>query len=200
MAEPPAASSSAPASTEEVKISVQKERRSGSGSSSLLRLLCPCCTSKQYKDAAEAFDRHTSITSQTSKGSAAAKKKRGRMSVEDFGGFLNKHAELWAMLGINLGLSDERCKDIAARVAMENYGRMGSADNLDAPEGETRERAVTMSKDDFVEFHRAIVKDPKGQQRFFHQCGASRRPPGRPMHPSYLLCFCLFAHPEVGGS
>ena len=95
-------------------------------------------------------------------------------------GFLNKHAELWAMLGVNLGLSDERCREIAARVAMQQYGRMsggdvGTSDAPSTPNGSSgpsdlASSKVTMDREEFNQFHKAVVQDPRGQLHFFQQC------------------------------
>ena len=30
--------------------------------------------------------------------------------------YIEEHAELWAMLSVNLGLSEEKCKEIATRM------------------------------------------------------------------------------------
>ena len=83
------------------------------------------------------------------------------------------------MLGVNLGLDDERCRCIANRVAMEMYGRQASAGTVEAlaestptsdPRATETDSDRAMTRADFMQFHKSIVKDPKGQQRFFHMC------------------------------
>ena len=68
-------------------------------------------------------------------GRGGEQKKRRRMSVDEFGMFLDRNAQLWAMIGVNLGLEDEKCKAIAARVAMQMYGRENSFSERSQPAG-----------------------------------------------------------------
>ena len=40
----------------------------------------------------------------------------GNLRKRDLNVFIENHAELWAMLGVNLGISDARCREIAKDV------------------------------------------------------------------------------------
>ena len=42
-----------------------------------------------------------------------------KLSVDEVHAFIAKHAELWAMLSVNLGIDEERCKQIATDVAFQ---------------------------------------------------------------------------------
>ena len=75
-------------------------------------------------------------------------------SVESY---VSSHAELWAMLGVNLGLEDDVCKSIATDVAFSMVEGVGSNQNRG-----------TMTAEQFSAFYQA-VKTPKGQLEFFHR-------------------------------
>ena len=80
--------------------------------------------------------------------------------------WIAEQQQLWAMLDVNLGLGEERCKQIATDVAF----RMSQAEGEASPKpGAKRE----MTADEFARFHE-VVADPKGQLSFFHQTARAR--------------------------
>jgi hypothetical protein len=88
---------------------------------------------------------------------------------DEFSVFIDKNAELWSMLTVNLGLTDEQCKSIATDVAF------GLA--LDAPtdpKKSGKKEALLdddrLTKDQFHHFRKNFVVDPKGSLEFFHRC------------------------------
>ena len=69
--------------------------------------------------------------------------------------WVTSHAELWAMLGVNLGIGEEKCKEIATRVAFElACGKEGN-DSL---------RVSSITPNQFKTFHAKYIADPKGSQ------------------------------------
>jgi len=159
----------------------------------------PCCMPAVHREAFDEFERHARTESTESScprssklpepGTEAKAKPKGkkligsgrkrRMSVDDFEAFLEQNAQLWAMLGVNLGLEEDRCKQIASTVAMQLYGRVSADVAAPAPAAaaaaDVRRSSVvafgySMSREDFRKFYKQIVSDPKGQQHFFHQC------------------------------
>ena len=78
---------------------------------------------------------------------------------EKIGAFVASNAELWAMLSVNLDMSEGDCQLIATRVAMElATGLKGN----DAMESE-------IDKHQFHKFRKHYILDPKGSQEFFHR-------------------------------
>lgn len=81
------------------------------------------------------------------------------ISYDEVCHFVNSNPSLWAMLGVNIGISDEKCKEVASRLAMElASGKKGK---------DTETEAVTWQQ--FHDFQQHYVKDPKGSQEFFHR-------------------------------
>ena len=111
-----------------------------------------CCRSKQERRASVEFGALTST---------------GRLSVDDLQGFISQHAELWAMLGVNLGIDDKRCQEIATDVAFE----MACGDSAGEETWVRNRHGFTrvMTEEQFVKFRTTVVDDPKGQQLFFHK-------------------------------
>ena len=67
------------------------------------------------------------------------------------------------MLGVNLGIGDARCKEIATDVAFSLVCEAGPA-----ADGAPAAHEPTMDATQFHQF-RSLVTDPKGQQEFFHR-------------------------------
>ena len=187
----PAVTPQAPTKSPAEQVKVQVKNDAPPKLSLFKRLFPCCCLSKHEVEALDDFDKLAVTVQQPQKKArrmSGEQKKRRRMSVDEFGMFLDRNAQLWAMIGVNLGLEDEKCKAIAARVAMQMYGRENSFSERSQPAGGggaaaasstaasspqqtgPNGRAVMLDRDDFVQFHKQIVKDPKGQQRFFHMC------------------------------
>lgn len=80
------------------------------------------------------------------------------LNHSEVGVFIQRHPELWAMLGVNLDLSDEKCQEIATDVALRIA--------CNRSDGDVSNR--TMNEVEFNNFKR-IVANPKQQQNFFHQ-------------------------------
>jgi Ca2+-binding EF-hand superfamily protein len=97
------------------------------------------------------------------------------LSEKELHAFVAQHAELWAMLSVNLGLPEERCQKIATDVAFKlacggaakSVGAENDGSDLAQEDGRTSHHS--MSEDQFVSFKTRIVDDPKGQQLFFHR-------------------------------
>jgi hypothetical protein len=95
----------------------------------------------------------------------AAKAKRAFRSMDSDGSrsvdreelhaWIASHAELWAMLGVNLGIGEEKCKEIATRVAFELACGQEGNDSL---------RVSSITPNQFKTFHAKYIADPKGSQ------------------------------------
>lgn len=121
--------------------------------------------------------------------------KSKELDVEELHRFVKANAQLWAMLGINTGLGEDRCIAIATQLAFEmaveeaaagasSKSRSLSLSILRRATSSSRSskaqvsrrdasleptRTVSMSKVEFMLFKKNIVEDPKGQQRFFQR-------------------------------
>lgn len=74
--------------------------------------------------------------------------------------YVKSHPEMWAMLSVNLGLSEEECQKTANRVAMELASGQGGAGALKAE----------LTEAQFHTFRSKYMVDGKGSQEFFHRC------------------------------
>ena len=158
---------SAAADVEQVDVAVKREQLRRQRTRRAMRTCFPCCVPNADREAHHKFDQHAMVSR------SAKKKHRRRMSVDEFEGFLHQHAELWAMLGVNLGFDDSKCRAIAAKVALDMFGRESvTSSAADSVGGAAADSAslTSMNRDEFMKFYKQIVKDPKGQQRFFHAC------------------------------
>ena len=113
-----------------------------------------CCTSKAVRRATEEFD---SIDTDRSKS----------LSADELGQWIGTHAELWAMLAVNLNLEEERCRSIATEVAFQLASE--HADGATEARGSDGVKRI-MTVTEFVRFRTLVVDDPKGRQNFFHRC------------------------------
>ena len=78
----------------------------------------------------------------------------------DLADYVKSHAELWAMLGVNLGIEEQKCEDIATRVAFElACGKQGRESF----------RVSSITGRQWNEFRKKYINDPKGTQEFFHR-------------------------------
>ena len=79
----------------------------------------------------------------------------GELARDELLQWIAGHGELWMMLGVNLSLSDARCREIAVDTAFDLIkDEKGAADLMNAAQ--------------FLKF-RTIVDDPRGQLEFFHR-------------------------------
>ena len=78
---------------------------------------------------------------------------------DEIGAFVASNAELWSMLSVNLGMSEERCQEIATRVGME------LATGLEGDEAMNS----MVNRRQFHMFRKKYIVDPHGQQEFFHR-------------------------------
>jgi hypothetical protein len=73
--------------------------------------------------------------------------------------FVNSNPSLWAMLQVNLGISEDRCKEVACRLVVDlASGTRGE---------EATEAEVT--KKQFKTFHKLYIEDPKGSVEFWQR-------------------------------
>ena len=86
------------------------------------------------------------------------------MSHQELVDYIETHAELWAMLSVNIpDVSDRDCKEVAIRVAIE----LASWSNLQADRGDSSSREITHVQ--FNRFKKEYIDDPKGNLEFFHR-------------------------------
>lgn len=79
---------------------------------------------------------------------------------EEMAKYVASRAELWAMLSVNLNLSEEVCRATATRVAMElASGKEGN-----------KALQTELTEAQFHAFRTQYVLDGKGAQEFFHRC------------------------------
>jgi hypothetical protein len=73
--------------------------------------------------------------------------------------FVNSNPSLWAMLQVNLGISEDRCKEVACRLV------------IDLASGTRGEEATEpeITKKEFKTFQKLYIEDPKGSLEFFHR-------------------------------
>ena len=106
------------------------------------------------------------------------------VAKDEFGTYVEQHAELWAMLGVNLNLEEAQCKAIAVDVAFNMVVK--EVLRLQSQNGKTKTKAkkrrqtsierrtsatdghTIMTKDQFFEFQE-LVSHPLGQLEFFHR-------------------------------
>mmetsp|Transcript_38861 Transcript_38861/g.67282 ORF Transcript_38861/g.67282 Transcript_38861/m.67282 type:complete len:217 (+) Transcript_38861:79-729(+) len=97
----------------------------------------------------------------------------------DINAYIEIHAELWAMLAVNLNKSEEFCKQTATEVAYDMAktqtsptNNIGSSPTLQAPEVERRvdREGSFVTQNQFKSFRSEWVKNPYGQQEFFQRC------------------------------
>ena len=75
--------------------------------------------------------------------------------------YIEKHAELWAMLSVNLNISEDECKMIATEVAFQMSCRIDK--------NALKKRKSIMDVSEFHNFRKAIIDNPQGQVSFFHR-------------------------------
>jgi len=81
-------------------------------------------------------------------------------SRDEMAQYVASRAELWAMLAVNLGESEDKCRDTATRVAMElASGKRGKA---------AQETELTEAQ--FHAFRTRYILDGEGAKEFFHRC------------------------------
>ena len=76
--------------------------------------------------------------------------------------WMERHAEMWAMLAVNINVDEATCRDIAARTALTlvNPVQEGVATNTDD---------LGMSYSQFKEFRATYVECPHGSLEFFQK-------------------------------
>jgi Ca2+-binding EF-hand superfamily protein len=90
----------------------------------------------------------------------------GMISKAELGQFIEKNAQLWAMLSVNLNLPEPKCREIATEVAYQMAKKPLNM-SLKDMSAEDKNREPTL--DEFQRFL-DFVKDPKGQLEYFHRC------------------------------
>lgn len=90
--------------------------------------------------------------------------------------YIDKHAELWTMLSVNLGVSEEQCKQVALRVAVDiaKHPKNGGSPVLMKlrahEEGRNKRRTedLSISSSEFERFN-SEMNTPQGYLLFFHR-------------------------------
>ena len=88
--------------------------------------------------------------------SFSSSKKNKDLNEDDFGLYIKKHAQLWSMLAVNLGLDENYCRDIAVKTAFSLVGWSGDEDG-------------GMSPEMFHKFRMEYIEDPRGSLEFFQR-------------------------------
>jgi curved DNA-binding protein CbpA len=83
------------------------------------------------------------------------------LSKDELGSYIESHSELWATLGMNLGLSVKRCIEIATDVAYSLA--MGEESK---PRNNEFRIARDLDEAEFSHFHKKYVLDEKGSHEF----------------------------------
>eukprot|EP00934_Nitzschia_sp_Nitz4_P009296 Nitzschia sp. Nitz4//scaffold81_size91200//59768//61012//NITZ4_004991-RA/size91200-snap-gene-0.24-mRNA-1//1//CDS//3329558725//9286//frame0 len=73
--------------------------------------------------------------------------------------FFSQTPKTWAMLQVNIGISEEECKMVAFRVGLELTSGLHGKQSMEA----------TITQGQFERFKKQYVDDPKGSQEFFHR-------------------------------
>lgn len=94
--------------------------------------------------------------------------KNKTITKDELRGWVGKKVELWSMINVNLGLSDDQCKDIATDVAFGLASEASKAKK--SGKDEALLDADTLTRDQFHDFRKNFVVDPKGNLEFFHRC------------------------------
>ncbi|KAL3912897.1 MAG: hypothetical protein SGILL_006706 [Bacillariaceae sp.] len=89
----------------------------------------------------------------------ALKKYDNSISHDDLRDFVATHPQIWAMLSVNCQIEEERCKEVAFRVALELASGLSGHDALEA----------VITKASFRRFQRRYIEDAKGHQELFHR-------------------------------
>ena len=90
----------------------------------------------------------------------------GTISREELSKFIEKNAKLYAMLGVNLNLPEDQCREIATEVAYQLAKRDKLESSLKDYTPEERHREPTVKElQSFLDF----VKEPQGEQEFFQR-------------------------------
>ena len=110
----------------------------------------------------------------------------GGVTKENLLSYISDHAELWAMLSVNLGLDEERCRkiavDVAFQIAVPDSSIISSPSTASTASSKSRGRgrrmsllsadvhtARVMTEAQFHHFREQVILNPKGQQLFFHR-------------------------------
>lgn len=86
-------------------------------------------------------------------------RRKSGLTHEEVEVYIEKHAELWAMLSVNLNIEEAKCKEIATRVAFA----------IGQEENDIRKRKSVMTVKEFHTFRSTVLENPKGQQDFFQR-------------------------------
>mmetsp|Transcript_12767 Transcript_12767/g.28041 ORF Transcript_12767/g.28041 Transcript_12767/m.28041 type:complete len:214 (-) Transcript_12767:80-721(-) len=90
----------------------------------------------------------------------------GRVSKEELAKYIDKHAELWAMLSVNCGIDESECRKIATHVAF----RMAKVKHLRSSMT-TLPQQVLDREPTVQEFQTLLdwLNEPRGNLEFFHR-------------------------------
>lgn len=89
--------------------------------------------------------------------------------------YIDKHTELWTMLSVNLGVSEEQCKQVALRVAVDIAKQHPAGSPIlmklrAHEEGKNKRRTedLSISSSEFERFN-SKMNTPQGYLLFFHR-------------------------------
>ena len=95
--------------------------------------------------------------------------KRTTIGKDEFASYIEQHAELWAMLGVNLGLDDASCKQLAVDVAFNMVVHKNIQEHKAVPKRRKTILGLTIMTEDQFHMFLNIVNTPQGQLEFFHR-------------------------------
>lgn len=85
------------------------------------------------------------------------------LSKDELGKYIESHSDLWATLGLNLGLPVKKCIEIATDVAFS----LALGEGTTRPKKNEHRSSHELSEADFKRFHKNFVLDEKGSHEFF---------------------------------
>jgi curved DNA-binding protein CbpA/Ca2+-binding EF-hand superfamily protein len=119
---------------------------------------------------------HTTGSSNTGGHQESSKKEFKKLDVnndrtlshDELRRYIESHADLWKMLGMNLNLSVTRCIEVATDVAYSlALGRSSPADGVLSRPTRTQKVDQELSEKEFIHFHKTYVLDAAGSHEFF---------------------------------
>uniref|UniRef100_A0A7S3DMY4 EF-hand domain-containing protein n=1 Tax=Entomoneis paludosa TaxID=265537 RepID=A0A7S3DMY4_9STRA len=92
--------------------------------------------------------------------------KDGVISKKELQAYIDKNAQLWAMLSVNCNIPEERCREIAVTVAYQMAKAKAIRKSIKSMTTSEREREPTVA-----EFQNLLnlLQQPKGNLEFFHR-------------------------------
>lgn len=95
------------------------------------------------------------------------KDKDGKVSKEELEGYIEANAQLWSMLAVNCNLPEDKCRDIAVRVAyqMAKWDKSIQDPVSQMSQSEIDREPTVREFSKLLDF----VRSPKGNLEFFHR-------------------------------